>query len=124
MVSATITAAGGLTISVDHGEEGALVRLNGRLSIDTSPAFRDCLLALLQREPPDAVILDLTEAHYIDLSGIATLIEALKIAASRKTTLHLNGMHGPFLRLLEVTGLMPMFEGARHAGAPPMPGVN
>ena len=122
MASDTITAAGALTITVDHGEEGALVRLNGRLSIDSSPALRDCLLPLLQREPPEAVIVDLSEALYIDLSGIATLIEALKIAGDRKTTLHLKGMHGPFLHLLEVTGLMACFK--RRTDPQPVPRVN
>jgi anti-sigma B factor antagonist len=90
LASETITATGGLEINVDHGEEGALVRLNGRLSIDSSPALRERLLALLQSEPPEAVIVDLTEAPYIDLSGIATLIEALKIARNRGTTLRLK----------------------------------
>jgi anti-anti-sigma factor len=66
------------------------------------------------------VIVDLSEAPYIDLSGIATLIEALKIAGNRKTTLRLRGMHGPFLHLLEVTGLMPLFEGAGQPTAQPV----
>jgi anti-sigma B factor antagonist len=124
LASKTITATGGLEINVDHGEEGALVRLNGRLSIDSSPALRDRLLALLQSEPPEAVIVDLTEAPYIDLSGIATLIEALKIARKRGTTLRLKGMHGPFLHLLEITGLMPLFEGAGSASSQPVSRVN
>jgi anti-anti-sigma factor len=126
LANQTITETGDLTISIDRDdmESGVLMRLNGRLSIDTSPAFRERLLAVLQREPAEAVIVDLSEAHYIDLSGIATLIEALKIAGNRKTTLHLKGMHGPFLRLLEVTGLMPLFEGTGRAGAQPEPGGN
>jgi anti-anti-sigma factor len=124
LASETITAPGGLEINVDHGENGALVRLNGRLSIDSSPALRECLLPLLQREPPQAVIVDLSQALYIDLSGIATLIEALKIAGNRKTTLHLKGMHGPFLHLLEVTGLMPLFEGTGRTDSQPVSRVN
>jgi anti-anti-sigma factor len=112
-------ASGGLDITVDYGEEGTIVRLNGRLSIDSSPALRNRLLSMLRAEPPKAVIVDLTKAAYIDLSGIATLIEALKIARNRKTTLRLKGLDGRRLRLLEVTGLLPLFEEAGRAGAPP-----
>ena len=112
MASETITAPGDLKINVDHGEDSACVRLVGRLSIDSSPALRDCLLAMLQGkgEPPKVLLIDMTETPYIDLSGIATLIEAQKIARMRKTTLRLKGLHDYLLHFLEVTGLLPMFE--------------
>jgi anti-anti-sigma factor len=115
LASETITATGGLQITVDRGEDGTLVRLSGRLSIDSSPALRERLLALLQAEPPETVIVDLRETPYIDLSGIATLIEALKIARDRSTTLRLQGLHDYLLHFLEVTGLLPLFEGAGGA---------
>jgi anti-anti-sigma factor len=111
--------SGGLDITVDHGEEGAIVRLKGRLSIDSSPAFRTRLLSLLQAEPPEAVNVELTEAAYIDLSGIATLIEALKIARNHKTTLRVKGLDSRRLHLLEVTGLLPLFEEAGLASTQP-----
>jgi len=94
----------------DAGEEGALVRLRGRLSIDTSPAFRDRLLALLRRQSPAAVIVDLTEVSYMDASGIATLVEGLKTARNRQTTLRLKGLQGRVRHLFEVTGLLNLFE--------------
>jgi anti-anti-sigma factor len=117
LASEAITATGGLQITVDRGEDGTLVRLSGRLSIDSSPALRERLLALLQAEPPETVIVDLRETPYIDLSGIATLIEALKIARDRSTTLRLQGLHDYLLHFLEVTGLLPLFEGAGGGSA-------
>ena len=115
MASETITAPGDLKIGVDHGEDETVVRLSGRLNIDSSPALRDCLLAMLQRDSAKVVIVDLTETPYIDLSGIATLIEALKIARNRNVTLRLQGLHDYLLHFLEVTGLLPLFEGAGRA---------
>lgn len=109
-MSRIIKATGGLEINIDHDAEGAFVRLNGRLNFDSSPALRDCLLGLLQGEHPEALVVDLAETPYIDFSGIATLIEALKIARNRKTTLRLKGLHGPLLHLFEVTGLSALFE--------------
>ena len=116
-MSDQIISTPGLEIAVVHGDEAALVRLSGRLNIDSSPALRDRLLSLLQSEPPEAVNLDLTDVPYMDCSGIATLIEALKIARHRKTALHLKGLHGRLFHLFEVTGMLFLFEANGDASA-------
>ncbi len=100
---------GELEINVIHSEQGALASLSGRISIDSSPALRDRLLAILHSEPVPPVVVELTDISYMDSSGIATLIEALKIARNRKTTLRLSGLHGRLLHLFEVTGVLSLF---------------
>jgi len=105
-----VTEGESLDITVDHGEETALVRLDGRLGIDSSRILRDRLLAILQEQPPKTVIVDLAEVSFIDAAGIATLLEALKIARHRQVTLCLKGLEGRTLRLFEVTGLLTVFE--------------
>lgn len=110
MTRGKVTAADGLEITADHGDESVLVRLHGRLSIDSSPRLRDQLLAMLRRPSPEAVIVDLTEVSYMDASGIATLLEGLKIARNRQTTLCLQGLQGRLLHLFEVTGVLALFE--------------
>ena len=99
-----------LRISVTRTEGGALVTLSGRLTIDSSPALRDRLLAILQRETLQDLTVDLLDVPYMDLSGVATLLEILKVARSRNTSLQLKGLHDRPLYLLEVTGLLPLFE--------------
>ncbi len=47
MTRGKVTATDGLEITADHGEDGTIVRLHGRLSIDSSPRLRDQLLAML-----------------------------------------------------------------------------
>ena len=108
-----------LHITVDHGEERAFVRLHGRLGIDSSPHLRDWLLAMLQGQPPKTIIVDLTEVSYIDASGIATLLEALRVARNRQATLCLKGLQGRMVRLFEVTGLLAVFETTGCKGASP-----
>jgi len=100
----------GLEITVDHGQEGTVLRLHGRLAIDSSPALRDRLLAMLQAPSPQAVIVDFTDVSYLDSSGMATLIEALRIAHLKQTTLCLQGLQGRLLHLFDVTGLSALFE--------------
>ena len=107
-----MTGDDSLDITVDHGEERALLRLHGHVGIDTSPDLRDRLQAILQGQPPKIIIVDLTEVSFIDASGIATLLEALKVARSRQVMLCLKGLHGRVVRLFEVTGLLSVFETA------------
>ena len=88
-----------------------VVRLNGRIDVDSSPDIRDCLVGILSgKQAVHAVTVDLNDVNHIEASGIATLVEALKIAGPRQIRLHLQGLHGSVLRLFEVTGLLPLFE--------------
>jgi anti-sigma B factor antagonist len=106
-----ITSDGGLGITVVQSGDEVLVRLNGGTTVDSSPDLRDRLLGVLREEPsPRVVTVDLTGVTYIETSGIATLIEALKIARHRQTTFCLQGLGGSVLRLFEVTGVLALFE--------------
>ena len=106
-----ITSEGGFGITVIQNQDEILVRLNGRTTVDSSPDLRDRLLQVLGEKPsPRGVTVDLTGVTYIEVSGIATLIEALKIARHRQTTFCLQGLGGSVLRLFEVTGVLALFE--------------
>jgi anti-sigma B factor antagonist len=109
--------ASDLQVAMEESNEAAVVRLRGRLSIESSPAFRDQLLAVLRRVSVKSVVLDLSEVSHIDASGIATLVEALKITRNRGKNLCLNGLQGRVLHLFEVTGLLDLFRtnGCRSA---------
>ncbi len=99
-----------LTISITRIEGGVLVSLGGRLTIDSSPELRNQLLAVLYGETLKSLVIDLSDVPYVDLSGVATLLETLRIARSRKTGLKLRGLHDRPSYLLEVTGLLSLFE--------------
>ena len=99
-----------LKISAQRDADNTVVSLSGHLNIGSSPILRDRLLAILQSDSTKAVIVDLTEVPYIDASGIATLVEALKIARTHQATLCLKGLQGRLLHLFEVTGISALFE--------------
>ncbi len=105
-----LNAADGLEITVNSEEEGTVFRLRGRVTIDSSPALRDRLLTMLRGQAPTAVIFELSEVPYIDSSGIATLIEGLKIARNRQVTFCLQGLQGRLLHLFAVTGVLALFK--------------
>ena len=91
-------------------EDGALASLYGRIDIDSSPAVRDQLIALLQGQHPRRVSIDLSGVTHIDSSGVATLIEALRIARNCDTELRLQGLHDRLHRLFEATGILSLFN--------------
>ncbi len=106
-----VASSGSISIIVDQSGSDALVRLNGRIDVDSSPDLRDRLSAILSERPsPRVITVDLAGVSYIETSGIATLVEALRIARHRQTIVCLQGLSGSVLRLFEVTGVLPLFE--------------
>src|SRR6202035_892160 len=106
-----VTPGSNLEISVDRLGNDAIVRPSGRINVDSSPDLRDRLSAILSESPlPRAITVDLAGVPYIETSGIATLIEALRIARHRQAIFCLQGLSGSVLRLFQVTGVLALFE--------------
>ena len=106
-----IPTSSNLKISVDQVGKDAVVRLSGRIDVDSSPDLRDRLRTLLSTQvQPQAIIVDLADVPYIETSGIATLIEALRIARHQQINFRLQGLSGAVLRLFEVTGVLALFD--------------
>lgn len=104
------TAIDNTEMNVVLSRDGALASLRGRIDMDSSPAVRDRLLALLNAPHPDAVSIDLSAVTHIDSSGIATLIEALRVARTHKTEMRLQGLEDRLLRFFEITGILSLFD--------------
>ena len=113
-----------LSISVSDTQEGALVCLRGRLTVDSSPDLRDQLLATLGRPSLPTLTIDMSDLTYIDCSGIGTLIEALRIAHQHHKKLQLRGVRDGPRHLLEVTGILHLFDTngqTDHSSVPKVP---
>ena len=110
MAATESTTIQDLSIQVTNSDGEAVICLSGRVTIDSSPGLRKQLHALLSRQSPPTLIVDLSELSYIDCSGIATLIEALRIARQHHTKLQLRGLRDGPRHLLEVTGLLHLFD--------------
>ena len=97
-------------IDIVDTKNGALAYLTGRIDMDSSPSVRDQLIALLNASHRRAVSIDLSGVSHIDSSGVATLIEALKIARNCKTELRLQALPDRLHRLFEATGILSLFN--------------
>jgi anti-sigma B factor antagonist len=88
---------------------GETVAIHGRITIATSGEMRKTLSDAL-RAKPAKVSVDLSDVSYIDTSGLATLLEALRIARRQGTRLILGGIHDQPRYLFEVTHLDRLFD--------------
>ncbi|MBV9610614.1 MAG: STAS domain-containing protein [Acidobacteria bacterium] len=106
-----------LQIAVKQDADTTVVSLSGRVSVDSSPTLRNRLLTVLRSDTAPALVVDLSKTAYVDCSGIATLIEALKIARKRNVALRLTGLQGRLKNLFEITGVLTLFEASPHTTA-------
>ena len=110
-----MTADSSLEISIDRVGKDFVVRPSGQINVYSSPDLRDSLQALLSKKPlPQTVTVDLAGVSSIETSGVATLIEALRIARHRQVGFCLRGVAGSVLRLFEVAGVLALFDLADH----------
>jgi anti-anti-sigma factor len=65
---------------------------------------------VLYGETLENLTIDLSGVPYMDLSGVATLLETLRLARGRNTSLELKELQDRPRYLLEVTGLLSLFE--------------
>jgi anti-sigma B factor antagonist len=109
-----------LQINVQSEKDRAVMYLQGRVSIETSPDFRDHLLALLRQPTPrHAIAVDLSDVSYMDTSGLATLIQALKVGRITGITIRIQGLQDRILHLFQATGIESLFEDGRIADQSP-----
>jgi anti-sigma B factor antagonist len=85
------------------------VAIEGRISINSSGEMRRKLLAALHLRPAQVTV-DLSQATYMDSSGLATLLEALRIARSQGTRFLLAGLSGQPRNLFDAVQLDRVFE--------------
>ena len=111
-MSDNLDSIGMAHISIIANSDRTLAYLSGRIDIDSSPAVRDGLLGILQPPSAKIVSVDLSGVTHIDSSGVATLIEALKIARGNKTELRLQGLDEGLYRLFESTRILSLFDGS------------
>lgn len=91
--------------------DGALARISGHIDMDSSPALRNRVRELFATLRPKVVSIDLSGVTQMDSSGIATLIEALKVARSYGGDIRLQGLEGGLLQLFQSTGILSLFNG-------------
>jgi anti-sigma B factor antagonist len=84
--------------------------LSGRITLDSAPDLRLLLFERLNDRNCQELSVDLFDIVYIDASGLAILIEALRAARAQGKKLRLNRLREQPRNLLEAMHLLPLFE--------------
>jgi anti-sigma B factor antagonist len=98
-----------LNMRWEHLDTRCTLTLSGRITIDSSPGLRDVLLRRVQSTDCQILTLDFCEVAYIDMSGLAVLVEVLKAARAQGKSLQLSRLQERPRYFLEATRLLHLF---------------
>jgi anti-sigma B factor antagonist len=90
-------------------DKGCVVPIHGSVNVDTSSTMRRLISAAL-RAVPSVVTIDFSSVPYIDTSGLATLLEASRIARLQGTRLVVEGLRAQPRELLHFSQIDRLLE--------------
>ena len=105
-----------MEIEVQKIDRDAVIKLSGRLDMNTSPDLRKVALTLCTKSKCKNLTIDFAEVSFIDTSGLATLLEILVTAKEQCTKLTLCGLNERVRYLIDVNGLTGFFTVGSPAG--------
>lgn len=82
----------------------------GDIDLYNSPEMRKTLLEALRTQRAPIVMVNLTKVKYIDSSGVASLVEGLKISRELQSRFILYGLSHAAREVLELSRLIKVFE--------------
>lgn len=98
-----------IDIQIEKRESMVVVSPKGDLDMSRSPALRNSLRTV-QNDKPKVLVVNLASVEYMDSSGLATLVEAMKNAKNHSTRLVLCAMNQKVKALFEIARLHHYFN--------------
>lgn len=99
-----------MQISARHLDKIAIFDISGDIDLSTSPELRKALLRELREARTPRVVLNFNAVQYIDSSGVASLVEALKASRDLGSRLILCGLNTSVREVLQLSKLLKVFE--------------
>ena len=93
---------------VSRRGDTSVVALSGEVDMSAEAELADVLLAELRRPETADLRVDLSGVTFLDSSAINVLVQVFNAARESGRHLHLVRAHRTPLKVLEMTGLMPM----------------
>ena len=89
--------------------DALVVSLRGEIDLNNSPELRTELFALMGRQPPRNLVLNLSEVPYMDSSAIAVLVEVLQKVRKQGGKVCLTNLQPRVQGLIEIARLGTIF---------------
>lgn len=101
-----------MPVGITTRQSGAatVVDVTGEITLFNAPDLRKVLMDILKVRKAPRLIVNMTNAAYIDSAGVACLVEALKVARESKFGLALFGLNRVAKEVFELTRLISVFE--------------
>ena len=99
-----------MQISARHLEKITIFDISGDIDLASSPQLRKALLRELRELRIPRVVLNLVAVRYMDSSGVASLVEALKVSRDTGARLILFGLNSAIREVLQLSKLLRIFE--------------
>jgi anti-sigma B factor antagonist len=97
-------------ISTRQSGNATIVDVVGDIDLYNSREVRRVMLDVLQQKRAPRVIVNLKAVRYIDSSGVASLVEGLKVSRNLGSRLILFGLSPAAREVLELSRLIRVFE--------------
>ena len=99
-----------MQISTRRNDKVAIFDLSGDLDFANSPLVRDSVLREIRESRRPGVLVNLSQVRYMDSSGVASLVEALKASRDLGSRLILVGLTTSTRNVLQLSRLIKVFE--------------
>ncbi len=99
-----------MQISTRQAGNATIVDVVGDIDLYNSPQVRRVMLEALEQEHATRVIVNLQSVRYIDSSGVASLVEGLKVSRKLGSRLILFGLSPAAREVLKLSRLIKVFE--------------
>ncbi len=99
-----------MQISTRQSGTSTVVDVVGDIDLYNSPEVRKVLLETIRDKRAPRVIINLKEVRYIDSSGVASLVEGLKVSRNMNSRFMLYGLSPAAREVLELSRLIKVFE--------------
>jgi anti-sigma B factor antagonist len=99
-----------MKIGVQKLDREVLIKLSGKLDMNTSPDLRKAALAACIRGKCNTLTVDLGEVPFIDTSGLATLLDILVATKQQHAELILSGLNEKVRFFIDVNDLTEFFR--------------
>jgi len=97
-------------ISARRNDGTTIFDLSGDIDFANSPEVRQSLLREIRESRVPRVVVNLSGVHYIDSSGVASLVEGLKASRDLGSRFILFGLSTAAREVLQLSRLLKVFE--------------
>ncbi len=99
-----------MKISARRINTTTILDVSGNIDMSNSPEVRKALLREIREQGVTRVALNLSAVNYIDSSGVASLVEGLKVSRDLGLRLVLFGLNDSPREVFKISRLLKLFE--------------